>query len=157
VGLRGDESPAEIEANADVCASVERLRLGAGPLMNLGDVSSKTVPKVSLLAPASDGGALTTRTFIPRRVHEAIGVFGAVSVATACLLPGSVANEIANIAAADGSYSLDIEHPTGYFTVDLEVEVVGDEVVVRRSALLRTARLLMRGEVLIPHSIWGGR
>jgi 4-oxalomesaconate tautomerase len=157
VGLRGDETPADIEANADVCARVEQLRLAAGPLMNLGDVSTKTVPKVSLLAKASDGGALTTRTFIPRRVHEAIGVFGAVSVATACLLPGSVANAIANISPKDGTYSLDIQHPTGYFTVDLEIELVEGEVVVRRSALLRTARLLMRGEVLVPRSIWGGR
>jgi 4-oxalomesaconate tautomerase len=157
VGLRGDETPADIESNAQVCAVVERIRLAAGPLMNLGDVSNKTVPKVSLLARARDGGALTTRTFIPKRVHEAIGVFGAVSVATACLLPGSVANQIANISPTDGSYSLDIEHPTGYFTVDLEIEIVGGEVLVRRSALLRTARLLMRGEVLVPHSIWGGR
>jgi 4-oxalomesaconate tautomerase len=68
-----------------------------------------------------------------------------------------VANQIAKITATDGSYSLDIEHPTGYFTVDLEVEALDGEAVVRRSALLRTARLLMRGEVLIPHSIWGGR
>jgi 4-oxalomesaconate tautomerase len=157
VGLRGDETPADIEANAQVCAIVERIRLAAGPLMNLGDVSNKTVPKVSLLARARDGGALTTRTFIPKRVHEAIGVFGAVSVATACLLPGSVANQIADISPTDGSYSLDIEHPTGYFTVDLEIEIVDGEVLVRRSALLRTARLLMRGEVLVPHSIWGGR
>jgi 4-oxalomesaconate tautomerase len=157
VGLRGDETPADIEANAQVCAIVERIRLAAGPLMNLGDVSNKTVPKVSLLARARDGGALTTRTFIPKRVHEAIGVFGAVSVATACLLPGSVANQIADISPTDGSYSLDIEHPNGYFTVDLEIEIVDGEVLVRRSALLRTARLLMRGEVLVPHSIWGGR
>lgn len=157
LGLRGDETPSDIEANAEVCAVVERIRLAAGPRMNLGDVSSKTVPKVSLLARASDGGALTTRTFIPTRVHEAIGVFGAVSVATACLLPGSVANDIAEISPADGTYSLDIEHPTGYFTVDLDVEIVDGEVLVRRSALLRTARLLMRGEVLVPHTTWGGR
>jgi 4-oxalomesaconate tautomerase len=157
LGLRGDESPADIEANADVCATVERIRLAAGPLMNLGDVSNKTVPKVSLLASASNGGALTTRTFIPKRVHEAIGVFGAVSVATACLLPGSVASDIADISASGGTYSLDIEHPSGYFTVDLETEVIDGEVLVRRSALLRTARLLMRGEVLIPHTTWGGR
>lgn len=157
VGLRGDESPADIEANAKVCDAVERIRLGAGALMNLGDVSTKTVPKVSLLAKASDGGTLTTRTFIPRRVHEAIGVFGAVSVATACLLPGSVAHQIADISVMNGSYSLDIEHPTGYFTVDLEIEIVHGEVLVRRSALLRTARLLMRGEALVPRSIWRGQ
>jgi len=68
-----------------------------------------------------------------------------------------VANEIAHISPTAGTYSLDIEHPTGYFTVDLEIEVIDAEVLVRRSALLRTARLLMRGEVLVPHTAWGGR
>jgi 4-oxalomesaconate tautomerase len=157
VGLRGDETPIDIESNAEVCAAVERIRLAAGELMGLGDVSNKTVPKVSLLAPALHGGALTTRTFIPHRVHEAIGVLGAVSVATACLIPGSVAAEIAALKTLGGAHSLDIEHPTGYFTVDLDVDIVGDEVVVRRCALLRTARLLMRGEVYVPHSTWVGR
>jgi 4-oxalomesaconate tautomerase len=157
VGLSGKESPAEIEANADVCAKVEAIRLAAGEPMNLGDVSAKTVPKVSLLSRATAGGALSTRTFIPRRVHEAIGVFGAVSVATACVIPGSVAHDIADLSSFDETHSLDIEHPTGYFSVVLDVETGGEEIVVRHSALLRTARLLMRGEVYVPHSVWGGR
>ncbi|MGH3731999.1 MAG: 4-oxalomesaconate tautomerase [Acidimicrobiales bacterium] len=157
LGLRGDESPAEIESNADACARVEALRLEAGQLMNLGDVTNKTVPKVSLLSSATQGGALTTRTFIPQRVHEAIGVLGAVSVATACLIPGSVAHGLTDLSTFDGTRSLDIEHPTGYFTVDLDVDVVGNEVTIRRCALLRTARLLMRGEVFVPHAVWEGR
>jgi 4-oxalomesaconate tautomerase len=155
VGLTGYEEPTEIEANAQVCELVESIRLAAGALMNMGDVAAKTVPKVSLLAPAQDGGALCTRTFIPRRVHEAIGVFGAVSVATACLLPGSVANVVSGIHASDGETTLDIEHPTGYFSVSLRARHVGDEVVVTSSALLRTARLLMRGEVFVPGKVWG--
>ncbi len=155
LGLTGYEEPAEIEANADVCAAVEALRLAAGPLMNLGDVTDATVPKVSLLAPAKGGGALSTRTFIPRRVHEAIGVFGAVSVATACLVPGSVAQEVSGVSVGPGEVTLDIEHPTGYFGVTLRVEADGDGAAVRSAALLRTARLLMRGEVLVPGSAWG--
>jgi len=154
VGLTGYEEPAEIEANSAVCELVESIRLAAGALMNLGDVAAKTVPKVSLLAPAKGGGALSTRTFIPRRVHEAIGVFGAVSVATACLLPGSVANVVSGIHASDGDTTLDIEHPTGYFSVSLRARLDGDGVVVTSSALLRTARLLMRGEVFVPGSVW---
>ena len=155
LGLSGYEEPAEIEANADVCAAVEALRLAAGPLMNLGDVTDKTVPKVSLLAPAKGGGALSTRTFIPHRVHEAIGVFGAVSVATACLVPGSVAQEVSGVSVVPGEVTLDIEHPTGYFGVTLGVEAGGGGATVRSAALLRTARLLMRGEVLVPGSAWG--
>ena len=155
VDLTGYEEPSEIEANASVCELVESIRLRAGALMNLGDVTAKTVPKVSLLAPAKGGGALCTRTFIPRRVHEVIGVFGALSVATACLLPGSVANIVSGVNASDGETTLDIEHPTGYFSVSLRTRHDNGEVVVTSSALLRTARLLMRGEVFVPSVVWG--
>jgi 4-oxalomesaconate tautomerase len=153
VGLTGYEEPAEIEANALACEKVERIRLAAGPLMNLGDVTSTTVPKMTLVAPAKGGGAIATRTFIPKKVHEAIGVFGAVSVATAALLPGSVANDVAGIIAAPGEITLDVEHPTGYFSVTLQVST-DSGVRVDSAALLRTARLLMRGDVFVPNSTW---
>ncbi len=151
VGLTGYEEPLAIEGNRDVCELVERLRLAAGPMMNLGDVTSATVPKMCLLAPAQHGGVVSTRTFIPQRVHDAIGVFGAVSVATACLVPGSVAFEVAAKAPND---VLTIEHPTGYFSVTLDVNVVDGSVEVEYAALLRTARLLMRGDVFVPSSSW---
>jgi 4-oxalomesaconate tautomerase len=154
-GLSGNESPAELEGDAELTKRVEAIRLAAGPLMNLGDVTDKTVPKMSLLSPPSHGGAVSTRTFIPHRVHEAIGVFGAVSVATACLLPGSVAHEVAVVPEnTDGPVDLEVEHPTGFFTVTLELEPGDGAPVITRSALLRTARLLMRGEVLVPASVW---
>jgi 4-oxalomesaconate tautomerase len=82
-------------------------------------------------------------------------VLGAVSVATACMLPGSVAHAIADLKeGAGGPTDIEVEHPTGFFTVTLEVEASGGTFSVRRSALLRTARLLMRGEVLVPSSVW---
>jgi 4-oxalomesaconate tautomerase len=151
VGLTGYEEPLVIEANREVCDLVERVRVAAGPRMNLGDVTSATVPKVCVLAPALHGGVVCTRTFIPKRVHDAIGVFGAVSVATACLIPGTVAFELAAPARDD---VLDIEHPTGYFSVTLDVSVDGDDVDVKYAALLRTARLLMRGDVFVPSAVW---
>jgi 4-oxalomesaconate tautomerase len=154
VGLTGYEEPSAIEANEAVCSAVEAIRRGAGGLMNLGDVSDQTVPKVSLLAPAVHGGAVSTRTFIPKRVHEAIGVFGAVSVATACLVPGSVAQAVSGLTAHPGEITLDVEHPTGYFTVSLGVAVDGVTVTITSAALLRTARLLMRGEVFVPSATW---
>jgi 4-oxalomesaconate tautomerase len=156
VGLTGYEEPSEIEANRAACDQVERIRLAAGVLMNLGDVNNQTVPKVSLLAPAKNGGVVSTRTFIPKRVHEAIGVFGAVSVATACLVPGSVANEVADLISSGGSVTLDVEHPSGYFSVSMDVSVVDGQVIVNSAALLRTARLLMRGDVFVPASVWTG-
>jgi 4-oxalomesaconate tautomerase len=156
VGLSGYEEPEDIEANHLVTEKVERLRLAVGPLMNLGDVTKKTVPKMTLLSPAKNGGVVSTRTFIPHRVHEAIGVFGAVSVATACLIEGTVAHDLAALPGSSNTVSLDIEHPTGYFTVDLTVSGEGANTRVEFAALIRTARLLMRGDVFVPSSIWSG-
>jgi 4-oxalomesaconate tautomerase len=170
LGLCGQESPAELEGNDSLTKLIEAIRLTAGPLMNLGDVTDSTVPKMSLLSPPAHGGTVSTRTFIPHRVHEAIGVFGAVSVATACMLPGSVAHGIADLEAETaGPVDIEVEHPTGFFTVTLEVAVSpegttpgnptgisGPAITVTRSALLRTARLLMRGAVMVPSSVWSG-
>jgi 4-oxalomesaconate tautomerase len=157
-GLTGQESPAGLEGNAELTKRVEAIRLAAGPMMNLGDVAGNTVPKMSLLSPPAHGGTVSTRTFIPHRVHEAIGVLGAVSVATACMLPGSVANAVAELPdQAAGGTEIEVEHPTGFFTVTIEVATSGGGFAVTRSALLRTARLLMRGEVLVPGSVWDGQ
>jgi 4-oxalomesaconate tautomerase len=156
-GKSGDESPLELEADAALKARIEKIRLALGPRMNLGDVAKKTVPKMSLVAPAKHGGIISTRTFIPHRVHEAIGVFGAVSVATACVLPGSVAAKVAAIADPQRVRQLEIEHPTGFFTVDMDVAFENGELKVRRAALLRTARKLMSGQVFVPASVWSGR
>lgn len=154
LGLTGAEPPVELEADEDVRTVVEKVRLAAGPLMNLGDVTHTTVPKVSLISPPRNGGSVGTRTFIPHRVHEAIGVLGAVSVATACLLPGSVAADVAGAddgtGTGDHHVDLDVEHPTGFFTVGLDVTGSGPRVTVERATLLRTARMLMRGSVYVP-------
>lgn len=157
-GLTGNETPAEIEANSNVRERIEAIRLAVGPMMNLGDVANKTVPKMSLLSAPTSGGAVSTRTFIPHRVHDAIGVLGAVSVATACLVPGSVAYEIAQVKSNDdGATLVEVEHPTGFFTVSMDVQTIDGAITVRKSALLRTARLLMRGEVYVPSSVWSGK
>lgn len=155
LGVTGYESPAELEANNQLKARVESIRIDMGAMMNLGDVLNKTVPKMSLLAPARDGGLISTRTFIPHRVHESIGVLGAVSVATACMIPGSVAARIAGLKSDASDLEIEVEHPTGFFTVQMEVDRSGDEIVVTRSALLRTARMLMSGNIFVPESAWG--
>jgi 4-oxalomesaconate tautomerase len=153
-GLAGDETPAALEANAQLKARIEQIRLELGPRMNLGDVTKKTVPKMCLISPARNGGSLTTRTFIPHRVHESIGVLGAVSVATSCVLPGTVADGIASLSAAGDAQRVEVEHPTGFFTVDMQIERANGELRVSRSALLRTARKLMKGEVFVPGRVW---
>ncbi len=149
-GLSGNETPAELNANEALRERVERIRLAAGPIMGLGDVVKKNVPKMCLASPPQNGGAIGTRTFIPHKVHTAIGVFGAVSVATACALPGSVVADIAPQSSASGARRFEIEHPTGFFTVDMELADGPQGPVVRRSALLRTARALMSGTLFVP-------
>jgi 4-oxalomesaconate tautomerase len=111
---------------------------------------------MSLIAPARAGGHVATRTFIPHDCHAAIGVLGAVSVATACILPKSVAEGIA--AVPQGAVKrMSVEHPTGEFSVTLEIGGTPAEPTVLKAGLLRTARLIMRGEVLVPAEIWDGR
>lgn len=154
LGKSGAETPEALEADADLRAKVEAIRLALGRRMNLGDVVNKTVPKMTLVSPPRSGGAVGTRSFIPHRVHEAIGVLGAVSVATACMLPGSVAAQVAEVDRSVSPARLNVEHPTGFFTVEMDVATVGNDVAVKRSALLRTARKLMRGEIFVPSQAW---
>jgi 4-oxalomesaconate tautomerase len=154
LGITGYESPAELEANEELRDKVEAIRLAAGPRMNLGDVSNKTTPKMSLLAPGQQGGLIATRTFIPHRVHESIGVLGAVSVATACMIEGSVAQKISGLSNDVDSLAVNVEHPTGFFTVQMDVDRSSGELAITKSALMRTARLLMSGSVHVLSSAW---
>jgi 4-oxalomesaconate tautomerase len=153
-GISGYETPAELEANTQLRARVEAIRLAVGERMNLGDVTNKTVPKMSLLSPAANGGLINTRTFIPVRAHDAIGVLGAVSVATACMLKGSVANQVAGITAIPNEMNVEVEHPTGFFTVQMEIDSTGPELKITKSALLRTARMLMSGDIYVSQEAW---
>ncbi len=150
-GLEGTESPEQLEANAELKQKVEAIRLAIGPRMNLADVEKKTVPKMCLVSPPVSGGVINTRTFIPHRVHEAIGVLGSVSVATACVMPGTVAYDLTGATdAAAGASLIEVEHPTGFFSVEMDIaQGGGADITVNRAALLRTARLLMRGEVFV--------
>ena len=144
VGKTGYETPGELEADNSLWGRVEAIRLQAGPLMNLGDVTEKTVPKMSLLAAPRDGGAVSTRTFIPHRVHQSIGVLGAASVAAGCCVAGSIG---AAVAGELSGGAIEVEHPSGRFTVDIELQNENGEYRISRSALLRTARKLMDGHV----------
>jgi 4-oxalomesaconate tautomerase len=184
LGKTGAESPAELEADKALKARVEAIRLEAGRRMNLGDVTRKTVPKMCLISEPKNGGAIATRNFIPHTVHKAIGVFGAVSVATACVVPGSVAINIARVSGGDGSapgsgrgdssrapgagaggksQRLDIEHPTGSFTVEMDIELDhsgapgSSGIKVQRAALLRTARKIMAGDAFVDEAVWNGK
>ncbi len=148
LGVEGSETVEQLEANDVLKARLESIRLQVGPMMNLGDVTDKTVPKMTLVSPPRSGGVISTRSFIPHRCHSTIGVFAAVTVATACLIPGTPAAEIAGDLSAAGTRLL-IEHPSGGMEVDIEVEIDGDDINLKRSGFLRTARKLYEGAVFV--------
>ncbi|MDO8907534.1 MAG: 4-oxalomesaconate tautomerase [Pseudohongiella sp.] len=154
-GKSGYETPDELESDKELKSVIESIRLKAGRMMNLGDVEKKTVPKMCLVAPARNGGHICTRNFIPHRVHEAIGVLGAVSIASACIIADSVANNVSTAELAAGTQTIDVEHPTGFFTVEITSDISPDgSVKIVRTALLRTARKIMQGSVFIPSVVW---
>lgn len=143
IGISGDETPEALESDADLRARLEAIRLACGPLMNLGDVAEESVPKMTMLSAPKNGGAISTRTFIPHRCHKAIGVLGAVSVATACLIEGSPAYALASKGQGT-TRTLSVEHPTGEMTVVTRLDT---NDVVQEAAILRTTRKLMDGKV----------
>ncbi|MXN64018.1 4-oxalomesaconate tautomerase [Stappia sp. GBMRC 2046] len=140
-GVRGQETRDTLDADVELKARIEAIRLKAGPMMSLGDVSEKSVPKMTLVSPPQNGGMISTRSFIPHRCHATIGVFAAVSVATACTLPGSPAAALASF-PKDGRCL--IEHPTGAAEVVIERNEAGN---VTSAGTMRTARKLMDGLV----------
>ena len=143
VGITGYEDRETLDADAGLKRRIEAIRLAAGPLMNLGDVADKSVPKIMLVAPPRNGGAISVRSFIPHRAHASLGVLGAVSVATACLVPGSVAAPLATV--GEGRVrTLSVEHPTGEMSCVLTLDADGGVVT---AGLLRTARKLFDGVI----------
>jgi 4-oxalomesaconate tautomerase len=150
LGATGYETRDELNADAALKQKIESIRLQAGPVMKLGEVAKKVVPKMCLVAKPAAGGQICTRTFIPRDCHSAVGVLGAVTVATAAVMPGSVANRYA-LVPPGMSKTVSVEHPSGEFSVILTMDAANPTEVLR-AALLRTARLIMRGEVFVPQT-----
>lgn len=147
LGVTGYETPGDLEEDAALADRLREIRLAAGRLMGLGDVAGTTVPKLTLLAPPADGGAVMTRTFVPVRCHTSIGVLGAASVAAGLRLPGGVGESIAVLPHSGDR--LRVEHPTGFLEVGVDVDPGSgtEPAVVRRTAVVRTARKIFDGTV----------
>jgi 4-oxalomesaconate tautomerase len=152
LGRTGYETRDALDADAELKTRIEAIRLAVGPMMNLGDVTEKTVPKMILVSPPRAGGAISTRSFIPHRCHATIGVFAALSVATACLLPEGPAHDVASVPTGRSRRML-VEHPTGLSPVLLTVEAKDGREVVTEGALISTARALFDGTVLVPERV----
>ncbi|MGL5114834.1 MAG: 4-oxalomesaconate tautomerase, partial [Beijerinckiaceae bacterium] len=143
-GRSGHEPRGQLDRDMDLKERIEAIRLKAGPMMNLGDVSAKAVPKICLVSEPRAGGSLATRSFIPHECHASIGVFAAVTVATAAALPGTPASEVVTMPTGR-ERQIVVEHPTGEFTVNLTVGGSAERPAIERAGLLRTARVLFDG------------
>lgn len=155
LGINGTETPDQLNTNENLKVRLEKIRLKAGLMMGLGDVARKVVPKMSLVSKPRHGGSFNTQTFIPTHCHTAIGVLGAVSVATAALFRKSAIHKIAKL--PDGLIKdMSIEHPSGSLAIQLALASNGAKPHVKTAGLLRTSRMLCRGEVYVPMSVWNG-
>ncbi|MBK0399577.1 4-oxalomesaconate tautomerase [Limibaculum sp. M0105] len=154
-GLSGYESAADLDANRDFYARMEAIRQEAGKLMGMGDVSNSVTPKFALLASPRDGGTIAARYFMPRNCHPTMAVTGAQCIASCALTPGTVADGLAE-RPGEGPAVVEIEHPSGKIDVTVDFELSDGGFRLRSAGLLRTARLLARGEIFVPHAIWAG-
>ena len=147
LGLSGDEAPDALEANTELLVRLEAIRLEAGLRMGLGDVSGSVVPKVGILSAARHGGTITSRYFMnAMRCHKGHAVTGALCIAAACRLPGSVAHDLATPSLTS---LVNLEHPSGRTEIDLSFDASGH---VSRASLVRTARRIFEGNVIVPAS-----
>ena len=151
LGLRGSESPAELDADAPLLARLERLRRAAGAAMGLGDVSASVVPKPVIVSAGDSDDSITSRYFTPRRCHDSHAATGAIGVAAAFALPGTVAS---GASVATPARSVSVLHPQGRIDVAVEIEGRGADAAIRRAALVRTARKIFQGELHLPEYVF---
>ena len=154
-GLTGYESAAELDENTDFFARMEAVRLKAGALMGMGDVTKSVTPKFGLLAPAKDGGTIATRYFMPWRTHPTMAVTGAQCLASCVLTPGTVAYGLA-AKPNEAPVTITLEHASGQIDVVVDFDQTAAGFEIKSAGLVRTARKLAAGEVYVPASVWGG-
>jgi 2-methylaconitate cis-trans-isomerase PrpF/tripartite-type tricarboxylate transporter receptor subunit TctC len=147
LGLTGREAPAELDADRPLLARIEAIRRAAGEAMGLGDVSTSVVPKPVIASEGVDADSVTSRYFTPRRCHASHAVTGAIGVATAFALPGTVISGLVNRA---GTRGISVLHPQGRIDVEVTVEGQVPDARIQRAALVRTARKILQGELHIP-------
>ena len=141
VGLDGAETPQEIDADRALFARLEAMRLDAGRRMGLGDVAGSVIPKIGLVSAPRQGGAVTSRYLVPDSCHRAHSATGALCVAAAARLRGTIAFAL----AAPGP-TVEVEHPGGKIAIALDCD--GERV--RGAAFVRTARRIFEGSVVVP-------
>ena len=156
VNRTGYESRDNLDSDLELKKKIEIIRLAISKKMNLGDVTNKSIPKMTMVSSPKKGGSICTRSFIPHDCHAAIGVFAAISVSTALMLPGSIAHEV-GVVPDGGTNLISVEHPTGEILIKMDIDKSGKVNKIKRAELLRTTRRLFEGQVLIPANIWDGK
>ncbi len=155
MGKTGYETPNELDADRALMQRMKVIRRKAGVLMGMGDVSKNVVPKIALLAAARNGGVITSRYFVPDTCHKSHPVTGTVCIASACAIPGTIAEQLTRRSRAPQGM-IDIEHPSGKIAIDLDADFIDGKQVLRRAALIRTARRIFEGKVHVPRAVWAG-
>ena len=155
-GKTGYETANEFDADKELFKRMEAIRIRAGVMMGMGDVSKSVVPKISLIARPRHGGTISSRFFVPYSCHKAHPVTGTVCLASACAIPGTIAEKIAGRCKAPQGI-IEIEHPSGKIAIDLDADFTGGKQELRRAALIRTARRIFEGTVNVPKAVWAGK
>ncbi len=156
LGKTGYETANELDADREFFKCLEAIRIKAGAMMGMGDVSKSVTPKVGLLAAPLRGGTISSRFFTPYSCHKAHAVTGTVCLASSCAIPGTLAEQIASCVKAPQGM-IEIEHPSGKIAIDLDADFTDGKQQLRRAALIRTARRIFEGKVNVPRAVWAGR
>ncbi|MEM9392751.1 MAG: 4-oxalomesaconate tautomerase [Pseudomonadota bacterium] len=154
LGISGYEDRDTLDADKALFARMEALRLKAGELMGMGDVAQSVTPKLGLIAPARAGGHFATRYFMPWQTHPTLAVTGSQCLAACALAPGTVAEGISKPIISSPAV-VKIEHPIGEMEVTVVFDRTESDISFHSAGLVRTARLIARGELMIPQEVLG--
>ena len=155
LGKTGYESKTELDPDANLFERMEAIRMEAGHRMGLGDVTGKVIPKISLLSAPRNGGSITSRYFVPQNLHPSHAVTGGICTATCAVMKGTVADGLSEVEKIPVERIV-IEHPMGDLHVELSVDGHGPDMTINYGGILRTARPIFKGDIMVPHSVWNG-
>ena len=145
-GLSGMETREELDANKEFFKRMESIRIEAGELMGMGDVSQSVTPKFGLLNSVGGINNIGCRYFMPWETHPTVAVTGSQCLASCALARRTVAE---GLMQTDGSSPalVTLHHPMGTMDVLIDYSTVGDDYINKSAGLVRTARKIASGEI----------
>ncbi len=152
-GITGYENREQLDENAVLFDTLEPIRVKAGEMMGLGNVTQSVVPKFGLLAAPTQGGSIAARYFMPWSCHPSYAVTGSICTGSCLLAPGTVAEGLFTL-PDESPAPIKIEHPSGAIDVAFDYSIGEDGFELKSAGLLRTARKLFAGAVSVPGEVW---